>query len=98
MFKLTKLLSVFCLLLGIQFSVDAQWKSFVLSRGGDTLNRVDFKDNKQGPWVLSVPALRGERGYEEEGYFLNDQREGAWKRFSLEGVKIAEENGKFLIL
>jgi hypothetical protein len=92
MFKLTKLLSVFCLLLGIQFSVDAQWKSFVLSRGGDTLNRVDFKDNKQGPWVLSVPALRGERGYEEEGYFLNDQREGAWKRFSLEGVKIAEEN------
>jgi hypothetical protein len=36
--------------------------------------------------------LRGERGYEEEGYFENDLKEGTWKRYSLEGVKIAEEN------
>ncbi len=92
MFKLTKIVSVFFLLLGLQSSIQAQWKSFILSRGGDTLNRIDLKDNKQGPWVVSVPELRGERGYEEEGYFLNGQREGVWKRFSLEGVKIAEEN------
>jgi antitoxin component YwqK of YwqJK toxin-antitoxin module len=51
-----------------------------------------MKDQKQGPWVVKTPDLRGERGYEEEGYFENDNKEGAWKKFSLDGVKIAEEN------
>ncbi|MFM7645492.1 MAG: hypothetical protein ACKO41_02145 [Sphingomonadales bacterium] len=73
-------------------SLFAQWKDYLLTRKGDTLNRVDLTGKKQGPWVLSVPELRGERGYEEEGYFTDDTKEGVWKRFSLEGVKIAEEN------
>ena len=92
MFKLTKIVPVFFLVLGQSVLLQAQWKSYILSRGGDTLNRVDLNNKKQGPWVVSVPEIRGERGYEEEGYFTNDQREGLWKRFSLEGVKIAEEN------
>lgn len=92
MFKLTKIVPVFFLLLGQSVLLQAQWKSYILSRGGDTLNRVDLNSKKQGPWVVAVPEIRGERGYEEEGYFTNDQREGLWKRFSLEGVKIAEEN------
>lgn len=92
MFKLTKIVPVFFLLLGQSVLLSAQWKSYILSRGGDTLNRVDLNSKKQGPWVVAVPEIRGERGYEEEGYFANDQREGLWKRFSLEGVKIAEEN------
>jgi len=70
----------------------SQWKSYIIGIKRDTLNRVDMKDLKQGPWVISMPGLRGERGYEEEGYFVDDNREGVWKRFSLEGVKIAEEN------
>ena len=70
----------------------AQWKDFLLTKRGDTLNRVDLQGKKQGPWVISIPELRGERGYEEEGYFTNDQKEGIWKKFSIEGVKIAEEN------
>ena len=69
-----------------------QWKSYKISVRGDTLNRVDMKGLKQGPWVISMPGLRGERGYEEEGYFLDDNKEGTWKKFSLEGIKIAEEN------
>ena len=92
MFKLTKIVPVFFLLLGQSVLLQAQWKSYILSRGGDTLNRMDLNSKKQGPWVVTVPEIRGERGYEEEGYFTNDQREGLWKRFSLEGVKIAEEN------
>jgi hypothetical protein len=83
---------IFLLLLFISTSGFGQWKSFVLNKRGDTLNRVDMKGWKQGPWTVSVPDLRGERGYEEEGYFENDQKEGTWKKFSLEGVKIAEEN------
>ncbi|MFM7672555.1 MAG: hypothetical protein ACKO6Q_08205 [Bacteroidota bacterium] len=76
----------------------AQWSSFELNPRGDTLNRIDKKGRKQGPWVLSVPELRGERGYEEQGYFLNDLKEGAWERFSLEGVKIADEQYRWGLL
>lgn len=70
----------------------AQWKDYTIGPKGDTLNRVDMKGRKQGPWAIHVDDLRGERGYEEEGYFENDQKVGTWKRFSLDGVKIAEEN------
>jgi hypothetical protein len=51
-----------------------------------------MKDKKQGPWFIHMDDLRGERGYEEEGYFENDLKEGTWKRYSLQGIKIAEEN------
>jgi len=84
--------SILILLLFISINGFAQWKSFIISPRGDTLNRVDMKGQKQGPWALKIPDLRGERGYEEEGYFENDLKEGTWKKFSLEGVKIAEEN------
>lgn len=67
-------------------------KDYKISVRGDTLNRVDKNGKKQGPWVIHVDELRGERGYEEEGYFENDNKEGTWKRYSLDGVKIAEEN------
>jgi hypothetical protein len=83
---------LFFLLLFISLAGQAQWKSYILSPKGDTLNRVDLKGLKQGPWSVHVDDLRGERGYEEEGYYENDLKEGAWKKFSLEGVKIAEEN------
>jgi hypothetical protein len=69
-----------------------QWKDYTIGAKGDTLNRVDMKGKKQGPWAIHVDELRGERGYEEEGYYENDQKTGTWKKFSLEGVKIAEEN------
>ncbi len=69
-----------------------QWKSYTISVKGDTLNRVDMKGRKQGPWMIHLDDLRGERGYEEEGYYENDKKEGTWKRYSLDGDKIAEEN------
>ncbi len=73
-----------------------QLKSYTLSVHGDTLNRVDAKGLKQGPWINKVENLRGERGYEEEGYFEDDRKVGVWKKFALEnGVKIAEENYKW---
>jgi antitoxin component YwqK of YwqJK toxin-antitoxin module len=39
-----------------------------------------------------VPELRGERGYEEEGRFVDDKKEGRWIRYSLQGDKLAVEN------
>src|SRR5690606_5307928 len=47
---------------------------------------------KQGPWVIHVEPLRGEPGYDEQGYFMDDKKDGKWVRFSLMGDKIAEEN------
>ena len=76
----------------ISISGFGQWKDYKLSVKGDTLNRVDMKGKKQGPWTVHMDELRGERGYEEEGYFENDQKTGTWRKYSLEGVKTAEEN------
>ena len=73
----------------------AQLKSFTLSSRGDTLNRVDLKGQKQGPWVARYENVRGERGFEEEGIYVNDVKEGVWRRFSLEGDLIAVENFRF---
>ncbi len=56
------------LFLLISISGAAQWKNFIISPKGDTLNRVDMKGKKQGPWSVHVDNQRGERGYEEEGY------------------------------
>jgi len=83
---------IVALFLLISINGFGQWKSFILNSNRDTLNRVDMKGKKQGPWSVHVDDLRGERGYEEEGYYDNDLKEGTWKKYSLEGVKIAEEN------
>ncbi len=85
--RLILILSLF-----ISFQATAQWKSFIISVRGDTLNRVDQAGKKQGPWVIHVEPLRGEEGYDEQGYFVDDRKVELWKRFSLQGDKIAEEN------
>lgn len=81
------------LLTGLQSQ--AQWKSFIINSKGDTLNRVDKNDLKQGRWVAKFPDLRGERGYEEEGEYVNNIKEGIWRRFSLQGDLLAIENFRF---
>lgn len=83
------------LLLFVTASSQAQLKSYIIGAKGDTLNRVDMKGLKQGPWVIHVDDLRGERGYEEEGIFWNGKKEGMWRRFSLDGDLIAVENYRF---
>ncbi|MCC6287209.1 MAG: hypothetical protein IT249_04935 [Chitinophagaceae bacterium] len=73
----------------------AQLKSFIISVKGDTLNRVDKNDKKQGPWVVRVEELRGEPGYEEEGFFEDSKKEGTWRKYALSGDLIAIENYKW---
>jgi len=76
----------------ISFNGHAQWKSYTIGKKHDTLNRVDMKGLKQGPWVVHIEPLRGEDGYDEQGYYKNDLREGIWKRFSNEGDLLAVES------
>ncbi len=47
---------------------------------------------KQGRWVIEKPPLRGEKGYEEQGVYINDKREGQWQQFTLDGDLLAIEN------
>jgi hypothetical protein len=83
---------VFAFVLLISINASAQYKNFIISPKGDTLNRIDMNGKKQGPWVIHIDDNRGEPGYEEEGYFTDNRREGTWRRFSLEGDLIAVEN------
>ncbi len=79
----------------MSFAADAQWNSFQLSPRGDTLNCIDKENLKQGPWVIRVNELRGEPGYEEEGVFVNDKKEGIWRKYNLTGDLIGIENYKW---
>jgi hypothetical protein len=73
----------------------AQCRTFRISSKGDTLNCVDFKGLKQGKWFVQIPKLRGEPGYEEEGEYKNDRKEGTWRRYNLMGDLLAMENYKW---
>lgn len=74
------------------WQLNAQYRSYRVSVKGDTINIVDALGKKQGPWVVHVDPLRGEPGYEEEGYFLNDKKDGPWRKYNLAGDFIALEN------
>ena len=67
------------------------WESYLISVKGDTINCVDMKKQKQGRWVIKVEALRGEPGYEEEGEFVDNKKEGLWRRYNLTGDLLAVE-------
>ncbi len=70
----------------------SQCKTFIIGVKGDTLNCVDMKGMKQGRWAVEKPPLRGEKGYEEQGVFINDKKEGQWQQFTLAGDLLAIEN------
>lgn len=75
----------FVCLLFVSVQGFSQSPSFIIGVKGDTLNRVDAKGIKQGKWVNHVDELRGEPGYEEEGQYKDNRKEGTWRVYSLEG-------------
>lgn len=72
-------------------SLTAQCVSFKLTSKRDTINCTDKSGLKQGRWKVEIPPIRGERGYEEEGSFVQGKKEGIWRRFNLMGDMIATE-------
>jgi hypothetical protein len=73
-------------------NTNAQCKTYRLSDRGDTLNCTDMNNKKQGKWKIHVDELRGEPGFEEEGEFKDNLKEGKWRRYTLMGDLIAVEN------
>jgi hypothetical protein len=63
----------------------SQAGSYIIGVKGDTLNKTDAKSLKQGKWVNRVDEVRGEPGYEEEGEYKNNRKEGTWRIYSLQG-------------
>lgn len=88
---LIKPLNILVLFL-ISVSVHAQFRDYIISVKGDTINAVDNNGKRQGKWVVHVDPLRGEPGYEEEGIFVDDQKEGTWRKYTLQGDLVAIEN------
>lgn len=80
------------LIILISLDSHAQWKSFIIGVKGDTLNGIDSRGLKQGKWVIRYNELRGEPGYEEEGVYKNDKKEGPWRRYTLVGDLVAIES------
>jgi len=73
----------------------AQWKDYAIGPKGDTLNCLDQQDRKQGKWVNHYDEVRGEPGYEEEGVYKNNRKEGVWRLYNLSGDLIGLENYKW---
>lgn len=73
----------------------SQCQTFDLLSNGDTINCVDANGKKRGKWKITMPALRGNPGYEEEGIYKNGLKEGRWRVYDLWGLLIAYENYKW---
>ena len=86
-----RILLIAIILSGSFIKVNAQLKSYKISVKGDTINKIDKKGSKQGKFVLRKEELRGEPGFEEEGMYKNDAKEGIWRRYNLMGDPIGFE-------
>jgi hypothetical protein len=86
---------LFVLLLFGSINGYSQCKTYAIGARGDTLNCIDNKDEKQGKWVVHHDDLRGEPGFEEEGIFKDDRKEGVWRLYSLSGDLIGIEQYKW---
>ncbi len=75
-------------------TASAQYKDFKINAKGDTINIIRKDGIKEGIWVIRVPELRGEPGYEEEGIFIKGAKEGLWRRYTIQGDLLAVENYK----
>lgn len=86
-----KIIGFALLLCSVACTGYAQYKSFKIGAKGDTINKIDKKNLKQGKFVLHTDELRGEPGFEEEGIYKNDAKEGVWRKYNLQGDPIGFE-------
>lgn len=93
--KNLKLLYLFCTVVLFAFisnCASAQYKEFKISAKGDTINAINKAGEKTGKWVITMPELRGNPGYDEEGVYAKNVKEGYWRRYTAEGDLFAVEN------
>lgn len=86
---------IWLMLLTSSVAFTQQYKSYKLLDNGDTLNRIDNDNKKQGKWKVHVNALRLDPAYDEEGSFVDDKKEGVWRKYDMYGLLFAKENYKW---
>jgi antitoxin component YwqK of YwqJK toxin-antitoxin module len=69
-------------------------KSYEVLDDGDTINKLDELNRRQGKWLISYPELRGEDAYVEFGTYRDDRKINLWRRFTSRGQPIAVETYK----
>jgi len=74
------------------FGQNDGWSDFMIAPNGDTVNALDGKGYKQGLWVHEQEKDKGEIGFYEYGEYIDDRKNGDWKRFSLDGLMIFKES------
>lgn len=79
----------------LTLAATAQCKTYKLTSKGDTLNCVDENGKKRGKWIIHVDPLRGNPGYDEEGEFADNRKEGIWRRYNSMGDLVAIQNYKW---
>jgi hypothetical protein len=87
--------SILLFFLLISLNGFSQLKNYIIGVKGDTLNGVDNKGLKQSKWVNRYDEVRGEPGFEEEGIYKNNRKEGVWRLYNLDGDLIGLENYKW---
>ncbi len=93
--KILQLTGLPAILLLFFMSSHAQNKTFKLTPDGDTINIIRNDGLRYGKWVIHVDEIRGEPGYEEEGIFDKDKKEGIWRQYNLNGDLTGVENYRF---
>lgn len=88
-----KWLGLFFLLFAVESY--GQCKTYLINPKGDTINCTDFNGKRQGYWLTRVEPMRGNAGYDEEGYYADGMKEGTWYQYSRMGDLMAHENYKW---
>lgn len=68
--------------------------SYEVLDNGDTINKLDSKNQKQGNWIHQVESRYGEEGYFEYGAYVNNVKQGPWSSYDTKGTILSQENYK----
>ncbi|HXS35369.1 MAG TPA: hypothetical protein VN721_01610 [Flavipsychrobacter sp.] len=93
--KLFKTILLFALL---YLGIDAAAQTAVSSNNNPVLNKTDINGKKNGLWLISQQALRGEPAYSEFGNYAHGNKIGKWYKMDDEGELVAIENYKYNVL
>lgn len=68
--------------------------SYEVLEPGDTINKIDSKNRKQGNWIIFHEERMGEPAMLEYGSYRDDKKQGSWRQFTRTGQLISSENFK----
>ncbi|MEO7522484.1 MAG: hypothetical protein ABIT58_00240 [Ferruginibacter sp.] len=71
---------------------NAQYKDYKIGPKGDTINAITKDGLKTGKWVMKTSELRGNPGFEEEGMYKKNEKDGLWRKYNMQGDLLAVEN------